>query len=51
MNRKKQKIYECIRCGRTFEDGEDFWYKTILETYCIDCEELSQGELEGVLNG
>ena len=40
MKRQTQRIYECARCGRIFDDNEYFWYKNINECYCIDCEEI-----------
>jgi DNA-directed RNA polymerase subunit RPC12/RpoP len=46
MKRQTQHVYECARCGRIFEDGEDFWYKSFTEQYCIDCDELEGVDLK-----
>ena len=46
MKRETQRTYWCYRCGRTYEDGEDFWYKSVAETYCIDCDEEDDSDIQ-----
>ena len=36
MRRYTQNIEECEHCGKTFENGEDYWKDAHNKCYCFD---------------
>lgn len=37
MRKERQRLYCCSKCGRVFDDGEDFWYEDVHTQYCLTC--------------
>lgn len=36
MRKYTQNIEECEHCGKTFENGEDYWKDAHNKCYCVD---------------